>query len=73
MELNTLLQLIANLGIPTAFAIYIMNWKRKDDEKTQEILQNFSLNLQENTILLRQMNEILTNAQNKVRRQNNND
>ena len=73
MELNTLLQLIANLGIPTAFAIYIMNWKRKDDEKTQEIMQNFSLNLQENTILLRQMNEILTNAQNKVRRQNNND
>lgn len=73
MEINTLLQLIANLGIPTAFAIYIMNWKRKDDEKTQEILQNFSLNLQENTILLRQMNEILTNAQNKVRRQNNND
>lgn len=71
MELNTLLQLIANLGIPTAFAIYLMNWKRKDDEKTQEILQNFSLNLQENTILLRQMNEILTNAQNKVRRQNN--
>ena len=73
MELNTLLQLIANLGLPTAFAIYIMNWKRKDDEKTQEIMQNFSLNLQENTILLRQMNEILTNAQNKVRRQNNND
>lgn len=71
MELNTLLQLIANLGIPTAFAIYLMNWKRKDDEKNQEILQNFSLNLQENTILLRQMNDILTNAQNKVRRQNN--
>ena len=60
MELDTLLQLMANLGIPTAFAIYLMIWKRKDDEKTNEILQNFALNIQENTILLKQLNETIS-------------
>lgn len=57
MDLNTLLNLIGSVGFPIAISIYMIMWKKKSEEETQEILRNFSLNLQENTILLKQLNE----------------
>lgn len=72
MDLNTLLNLISGVGFPMAISIYMIMWKKKDDEKTQEILQNFSLNIQENTILLKQINDKLElDSKNKTRRSNN--
>ena len=72
MDLNTLLNLISGVGFPMAISIYMIMWKKKDDEKTQEILQNFSLNIQENTILLKQINDKLElDTKNKARRSNN--
>lgn len=62
MDLNTLLNLISGVGFPMAISIYMIMWKKKDDEKTQEILQNFSLNIQENTILLKQINDKLSDG-----------
>ena len=68
MDLNTLLNLISGVGFPMAISIYMIMWKKKDDEKTQEILQNFSLNIQENTILLKQINDKLEiDSKNKTR------
>lgn len=59
MDLNTLISLIGSLGYPMAISIYLIWAKRKTDDKTNEILTNFSLNLQENTIILKQINEML--------------
>lgn len=61
MDLNTLLNLIGSVGFPIAISIYMMMWKKKSEEETQEILRNFSLNLQENTILLKQLNDKMIN------------
>lgn len=63
MDLNTLLNLISGVGFPMAISIYMIMWKKKSDEETQEILRNFSLNIQENTILLKQINEKINSAQ----------
>lgn len=59
MELNTLLNLISGVGFPMAISIYMIYTKQKSEEKTNEILQNFALNLQENTILLKQLNDTI--------------
>lgn len=59
MELNTLLNLISGVGFPMAISIYMIYNKQKSEERTNEILQNFALNLQENTILLKQLNDTI--------------
>lgn len=59
MELNTLLNLISGVGFPMAISIYMIYNKQKSEDKTNEILKEFALNLQENTILLKQLSDMI--------------
>lgn len=62
MDINTLTQIISSIGFPICVCIYLIYNQNKDkirqDEqqaKMNEILNNFSLNIQENTLLLKEI------------------
>lgn len=59
MDYNTIVNLIGSIGFPIAITIYLLMTKTKYDEKMNETLNNFSLNLQENTLMIKQLIEII--------------
>lgn len=59
MDFNSIINLIGSLGFPMAVCIYLIYNKNKYDEKNTEVIQNFSLNIQENTLLLKQMMDLI--------------
>ena len=64
MDLNTIINLIGSLGFPITITIYLL-WSRKNyDDKMNDTLNNFSLNIQENTILIKQLVEIIKEHKN---------
>lgn len=59
MDLNTIINLIGSVGFPIVVSIYLLKDKKDHDDKMNETLNNFSLNLQENTLLIKQLIEII--------------
>lgn len=62
MDVAAITTLITNIGFPISCVVYLFCFinKREDkqdekDKQMQEILNNFSLNIQENTILIKQL------------------
>ena len=62
MDITSITTLITTVGFPIACVIYLFYFINKRDEKQdmkdqqmQEILTNFSLNIQENTLLIKEL------------------
>lgn len=55
MDLNTIINLIGSVGFPIAVSLYLLKDKKDHDDKMNETLNNFSLNLQENTLILKEL------------------
>lgn len=62
MDMTTITTFISSVGFPIACVIYLFYFINKRDEKQdmkdqqmQEILTNFSLNIQENTLLIKEL------------------
>lgn len=62
MDITSITTIISTVGFPIACVIYLFYFINKRDEKQdekdkqmQEILTNFSLNIQENTLLIKEL------------------
>lgn len=55
MDLNTIINLVGSVGFPIAVSLYLLKDKKDHDDKMNETLNNFSLNLQENTLILKEL------------------
>ena len=62
MDITAITTIISTVGFPIACVIYLFYFINKRDEKQdmkdqqmQEILTNFSLNIQENTLLIKEL------------------
>lgn len=64
MDLNTIINLVGSVGFPIAVSLYLLKDKKDHDDKLNETLNNFSLNLQENTLILKQLIEMLRKGDN---------
>ena len=73
MDITSIPTIISTVGFPIACVIYLFYFINKRDEKQdikdqqmQEILTNFSLNIQENTLLIKELlKESSDNDENK--------
>ena len=73
MDITSITTIISTVGFPIACVIYLFYFINKRDEKQdikdqqmQEILTNFSLNIQENTLLIKELlKESSDNDENK--------
>ena len=61
MEID-IINIVSSVGFPIAITTYLLYFQNKQnerqdqkDEKLNETLNNFSLNMQENTILIREL------------------
>lgn len=66
MTVTELIQMISNVGFPIAMCLFLIITQSKEkvrqdekDKTTNDIINKFSLNIQENTILLRQIQETI--------------
>ena len=64
MDLNTIINLIGSVGFPIAITLYLLLTNTKKEEKMNETLNNISLNLQENTIMIKQLIDIIKEHKN---------
>lgn len=71
MDINTIPQLIANVGFPIfcvlMLGLYIYKREaiaREERKQTQDMLMNFSLNLQENTHALQNLSDLIKESRN---------
>lgn len=71
MEITTIAQLITNVGFPIfcvlALGMYIYKREilaREERKQTQDMLMNFSLNLQENTHALQNLSDLIKENRN---------
>lgn len=62
MDITSITTIISTVGFPIACVIYLFYFINKRDEKQdlkdqqmQDILTNFSLNIQENTLLIKEL------------------
>lgn len=62
MDVQAIITLISNIGFPIACVVYLFYFLNKREEKQdekdkqmQEILNNFSLNIQENTLMIKEL------------------
>ena len=73
MDITAITTIISTVGFPIACVVYLFYFINKRDEKQdikdqqmQEILTNFSLNIQENTLLIKELlKESSDNDENK--------
>ena len=60
MEFAQLLDLTTNVVFPAGVCVYLL-WERKThQDKTNEILNNLSVNIKENTTILNQLFNVIT-------------
>ena len=60
MEFAQLLDLTTNVVFPAGVSVYLL-WERKThQDKTNEILNNLSVNIKENTTILNQLFNVIT-------------
>lgn len=71
MDMSTIPQIIANVGFPIfcvlALGFYIYKREilaREERKQTQDMLMNFSLNLQENTHALQNLSDLIKESRN---------
>lgn len=68
MDVAAITTLITNIGFPISCVIYLFYFLNKREEKQdekdkqmQDILSNFSLNIQENTLMIKELLNKLNN------------